>query len=607
MIAPDLGSWTTKNTTESPIPRCHPSVPVWWLFEWDEKANRLEFRSLGPPVRIGREILPLELPSFKSGLFYGRGYYMDEKSCVGVSLSFGLEILTLDLRSFDSRLRAGREVWRRSFALFWTWNLALGASFVCLRVTNWTRSLASEFRSFLDVKVWTNNSNPASLPTSLCLGTVFLCARRFVTTLAARIAAADALLEAWLFRSSLRLLALAVCASSSLFHVSSSSFIGPSSGTDPFGYFDVFLWLRVISESASIVCFRAWRLSKSASDWHIAWAFVSLFLAIFSAPSAQDFLHFITFFSALWCASIIGFQENCVLKFFLFCLIFLFSLAVENLLGRWLGIGVFVVSFPISLSVVKNRLPRVLHNQRLTRCIWPLLCGTSVFASLRFLCISICLSSEVFFSGWVCWSFSCIFCDDAWNTWLWLAYGLCYQLFCVFDLGISGTFGTLSFFYICILVLKARMRERIFCGDFVLHDRFFCWSFCSCLGFDASRFIVGVMMSVCYKKSQFCTAEKTCVDAIFLFSCQLASLALFCTQPKYTFCIGLQYCQKGLKDNDHSMADYLQRGRNLWIFSGLILLLSVPTYIQQRGTSCHQLCKRSTFSFSKADQQFQSC
>jgi len=133
----------------------------------------------------------------------------------------------------------------------------------------------------------------------------------------------------------------------------------------------------------------------------------------------------------------------------------------------------------------------------------------------------------------------------------------------VFGLGISGTFGTLSFFYICILVLKARMRERIFCGDFVLHDCFFCWSFWSCLGFDASRFIVGVMMSVCYKKSQFCTAEKTCVDAIFVFSCQLASLALFCTQPKYTFCIGLQYCQKGVPDNDHSMADYLQTGRNL--------------------------------------------
>jgi hypothetical protein len=38
----------------------------------------------------------------------------------------------------------------------------------------------------------------------------------------------------------------------------------------------------------------------------------------------------------------------------------------------------------------------------------------------------------------------------------------------VFDLGLSGTFGTLSFFYICILVLKAQMRERIFCGDFVL-------------------------------------------------------------------------------------------------------------------------------------------
>jgi hypothetical protein len=52
----------------------------------------------------------------------------------------------------------------------------------------------------------------------------------------------------------------------SLFHVSAFSFIGPSSGTDPFGYFDVFLWLRVTSESASIVCFRAWRLSKSASD-----------------------------------------------------------------------------------------------------------------------------------------------------------------------------------------------------------------------------------------------------------------------------------------------------------------------------------------------------
>jgi hypothetical protein len=137
--------------------------------------------------------------------------------------------------------------------------------------------------------------------------------------------------------------------------------------------------------------------------------------------------------------------------------------------------------------------------------------------------------------------------------------------------------------------------------------RFFCWSFWSCLGYDASRFIVGVMMSVCYKKSQFCTAEKTCVDAIFVFSCQLASLALFCTQPKYTFCIGLQYCQKGLQDNDCSMADYLPRGRNLWIFTGLILLLSVPTYIQQRGTSCHQLCKRSTFSFLKADQQFQSC
>jgi hypothetical protein len=48
---------------------------------------------------------------------------------------------------------------------------------------------------------------------------VFLCARRFATTLAARIAAADALLEAWLFRSSLRLLAVAVCASSSLFHL----------------------------------------------------------------------------------------------------------------------------------------------------------------------------------------------------------------------------------------------------------------------------------------------------------------------------------------------------------------------------------------------------
>jgi hypothetical protein len=60
--------------------------------------------------------------------------------------------------------------------------------------------------------------------------------------------------------------------------------------------------LRVTSESASIVCFRAWRLSKSASDWHIAWAFVSLFLAIFSAPSAQDFLHFITcFFRSLVC------------------------------------------------------------------------------------------------------------------------------------------------------------------------------------------------------------------------------------------------------------------------------------------------------------------
>lgn len=76
------------------------------------------------------------------------------------------------------------------------------------------------------------------------------------------------------------------------------------------------------------------------------------------------------------------------------------------------------------------------------------------------------------------------------------------------DLGIFGAFGTLSFFYICILVLNARMRERINCGDFVLHDRFFCWSFWSCLGFDASRFIVGFIMSVCYKKSQFCTAEK---------------------------------------------------------------------------------------------------
>jgi hypothetical protein len=83
---------------------------------------------------------------------------------------------------------------------------------------------------------------------------------------------------------------------------SSSSFIGPSSGTDSFGYFDVFLWLRVTSESASIVCFRARRLSKSASDWHIAWAFVSLCLAIFSAPSAQDLLHFLTcFFRSLVC------------------------------------------------------------------------------------------------------------------------------------------------------------------------------------------------------------------------------------------------------------------------------------------------------------------
>ncbi len=80
----------------------------------------MEFRSLEPPVRIGREILPLELPSFKSGLLHGRGYYMDEKSCVGVSLSFALEILPFDLRSFDSRSLAGREVWRGSFALFWT-------------------------------------------------------------------------------------------------------------------------------------------------------------------------------------------------------------------------------------------------------------------------------------------------------------------------------------------------------------------------------------------------------------------------------------------------------------------------------------------------------
>jgi hypothetical protein len=94
---------------------------------------------------------------------------------------------------------------------------------------------------------------------------------------------------------------------------------------------------------------------------------------------------------------------------------------------------------------------------------------------------------------------------------MWLAYGLCYQLFCVFDLGISGAFGTLS------LVLEARMRERIFCGDFVLHDRFFCWSFWSCLGFDASRFIVGVMTSVCYKKSQFCTAEKRVLMQSFCF------------------------------------------------------------------------------------------
>jgi hypothetical protein len=116
MIAPDLGSWTTKNTTESPIPRCHPSVRVWWLFEWDEKANRLEFRSLVPPVRIGREILPLELPSFKPGLLHGR------------------------------------EVLRRRFSQFCTWNLAVGSPFVWLSVTSWTRSLESEFRSVLDVK-----------------------------------------------------------------------------------------------------------------------------------------------------------------------------------------------------------------------------------------------------------------------------------------------------------------------------------------------------------------------------------------------------------------------------------------------------------------------
>lgn len=100
---------------------------------------------------------------------------MDEKSCVGVSLSFSLEILPLDLRSFNSRSLAGREVWRWSFALVWTWNLALG-SFVRLSpVTNWTRSLASEFRSFLDVKIWTNNSNPASLPLSLSSYCVSLC------------------------------------------------------------------------------------------------------------------------------------------------------------------------------------------------------------------------------------------------------------------------------------------------------------------------------------------------------------------------------------------------------------------------------------------------
>ncbi len=140
----------------------------------------------------------------------------------------------------------------------------------------------------------------------------------------------------------------------------------------------------------------------------------------------------------------------------------------------------------------------------------------------------------------------------------------------------------------------------------------FTWSFLLLVLLVLSRFWCFQVHCRCHdvgllQKVSILHCRKTCVDAIFLFSCQLASLALFCTQPKYTFCIGLQYCQKGLQDNDCSMADYLQRGRNLWIFSGLILLLSVPTYIQQKGTSCHQLCKRSTFSFSKADQQFQSC